>query len=184
VSYTPSRRFDALIRYRQKNKFVSANSANEIDFIVPFMQQNLRWQLSYQASPSVNLRCRAEWIMINDASKAEKENGYLLYQDINKKVGSKMSITLRYALFDTKSYNSRIYTYETDIPSSYSIPSYYYKGSRTYVMLNYNITRNIECWFRWSQTYYANKNVISKGTLNEIDGNTKSEIKFQLRLNL
>lgn len=182
VNYTPSRKFDTYVRYKQKDKFVSSNVADEIDFIVPFMQQNFRWQLSYQATSSVKLRCRAEWIMLNDESKPEKENGYVLYQDmIYKKVGSKISVALRYALFDTKSYDSRIYAYETDIPGVYSIPSYYYKGSRAYVMLNYDITRSIECWVRWSQTYYANKNVISEGTLNEINGSTKSEVKFQLR---
>jgi hypothetical protein len=86
---------------------------------------------------------------------------------------------LRFALFQTDSYDSRIYAYENDVQGYYSIPSYYYRGSRFYVMMNYNITQNIELWLRYSQTFYDNQNVISPGSLTEIDGNTKSEIRAQ-----
>ncbi len=109
--------------------------------------------------------------------------GYLIYQDATyKRMGSKISFALRYALFDTKSYESRIYAYENDIPGSWSIPAYYNKGNRVYAMLSYNITRHIELWLRWSQTYYSNQSVISEGTLNEIEGHSKNEIKVQMRL--
>ncbi len=48
-------------------------------------------------------------------------------------------------------------------------------------MIDYNLTRNIELWLRYSQTYYDNKDIISEGSLTEIKGNTKSEIKAQIR---
>lgn len=183
LNYTPNKKFDTYIRYKQKDKFVNDNSLDEIDFITPFKQTNYRWHIAYQISPSLKLRNRVEYIVLDDKSKPEKENGYLIYQDlIWKKMGSKISLALRYALFDTKSYDTRIYAFETDIPGAYSIPSYYYKGSRAYVMINYDITRHIEFWVRWSQTYYANQNVISAGSLTEIQGHTKSEVKVQLKL--
>lgn len=182
MNYTPNKKFDTYVRYRQKDKFVSSNMPDEIDFIVPFRQENYRWHIAYQILPSLKLRNRMEWVILNDESKSESETGYVVYQDVvYKKMGSKISFTCRYALFDTKSYDSRIYAYETDIPGSYSIPSYYYKGTRAYMILNYDIARNIEFWIRYSQTYYSNKQVISEGSLNEIRGNTKSEVKIQMR---
>ncbi len=63
----------------------------------------------------------------------------------------------------------------------FSIPAYYYKGSRFYVMLKYEISENIDFWLRLSQTYYSNKTTISSGTT-KIDGNTYSEIKAQLKI--
>lgn len=183
LNYTPNKKFDTYLRYKQKDKFVNDNSPDEIDFITPFQQTNYRWHIAYQISPSLKLRNRMEYILLDDKSKPEKENGYLIYQDVIwKKLGSKISLALRYALFDTKSYDTRIYAFETDIPGAYSIPSYYYKGSRAYVMMNYDITRHIEFWVRWSQTYYANQNVISAGSLTEIQGHTKSEVKVQFKL--
>ena len=182
VNYTPSKKFDSYIRVHQKDKFSNSILPNDIDFISPFTQTNYRWHIGYQISPSIKMRNRIEFITLSNSDKP-KENGYLVYQDVIwKRLGSKISLTLRYALFDTKSYDTRIYAFETDIPGSYSIPSYYYKGSRAYVMLNYDITRKIEVWIRWSQTYYANQNVISAGSLTEINGHTKSEVKIQLRL--
>lgn len=182
LNYTPNKKFDTYLRYRQKDKFVSSNTPDEIDFIVPFEQKNYRWHIAYQILPSIKLRNRVEWIMLNDESKAESETGYLVYQDvIYKKTESRISFAFRYALFDTKSYDSRIYAYETEIPGAYSIPSYYYMGNRVYLMLNYDVTRRIEFWIRCSQTYYSNKKIINEGSLNEIRGNTKSEIKLQLR---
>jgi hypothetical protein len=180
VDYIPSKKLNTYIRIKQKDKFVSSSSTNGIDFIIPYRQTNYRWHIGYQISRSIKLSNRIEYIETN---KETHENGFLIYQDASyKKIGSNLSFTLRYALFDTKSFNSRIYAYENDIPSSYSIPSYYNKGSRVYVMVNYNITRRIEIWLRCSQIYYSNQNIISKGTLNEIQGQSKNEIKVQMRL--
>jgi hypothetical protein len=110
------------------------------------------------------------------------QNGYLVYQDVTyNKVGKPLSVTLRYALFQTDSYDSRIYGFESDMPGSYSIPAYYFRGSRFYVMLDYNLTRRIEIWLRYSQTFYDNQTVISPGALTEIDGNTKSEVRAQVK---
>ena len=67
------------------------------------------------------------------------------------------------------------------MPGAYSIVSHYYRGSRFYIMLDYNLTRRIEIWLRYSQTYYDNKSIISEGSLTEIQGNTKSEVKAQVR---
>ena len=44
------------------------------------------------------------------------ETGYLIYQDVvYKPKSSPFSFSFRYGLFDTDSYNSRIYAYENDI---------------------------------------------------------------------
>ncbi len=46
--------------------------------------------------------------------------------------------------------------------------------------LQYRIARGIDFWLRYSQTRYSNRSLIGTG-LDEIDGNTKSEIKAQVR---
>ena len=49
-------------------------------------------------------------------------------------------------------------------------------------MLNWDITRHFEIWIRLAQSIFDNQRMLQAGSLNQIDGNTKSEIKFQLRL--
>jgi hypothetical protein len=181
INYTPSKKFDVYFRVRSRNKFKSTSIDEDIDFIVPLKQTNYRLNLSYSILPSLKLKNRVELIDYKlDNNKTQK--GYVVYQDISySKLGVPFSVTLRYALFQTDDYNSRVYAYENDMPGAYSIPAYYYKGSRFYVLLDYNVTRNIEVWVRYSQTVYDNKKIISEGSLTEIQGNTRSEIKAQIR---
>jgi len=181
INYTPSKKFDVYLRVRSRNKFKSTSIDDDIDFIVPLKQTNYRLNLSYSILPSLKLKNRVELIDYKlDNNKTQK--GYVVYQDISySKLGVPFSVTLRYALFQTDDYNSRVYAYENDMPGAYSIPAYYYKGSRFYVLLDYNVTRNIELWIRYSQTVYDNRKTISEGSLTEIQGNTRSEIKVQIR---
>jgi hypothetical protein len=182
LNYTPSKKFDAYLRVRSRSKFKNTSAdIDEIDFIVPYEQTNYRINTSFSVLPSIKLKNRLEFVDYKmDNNKTEK--GFLIYQDITySKVGSKFSASLRYALFQTDSYNVRLYAYENDMPGAYSIPAYYERGSKFYILLDYNITRRIEVWLRFAQTVYDNKKVISEGSLTEIKGNTKSEIKAQVR---
>ncbi len=183
INYTPSKKFDVYFRVRSRTRYKNTpEDISDIDFIVPVKQTNYRLNLSYSILPSVKLKNRIELI---DYKKGDlkTQKGYIVYQDVVfNKLSSPLSVTLRYALFQTDSYDARIYAYESEMVGVYSIPSFYYKGSRFYVLLNYNLTRRIELWVRYSQTVFDNKKVISEGSLNEIQGNTRSEIKAQIRI--
>ena len=181
-NYTPSKKIDMYVRIRERDKEKN-NSASDafINYLVPTKENNFRFNISYLILPSLKLKNRIEFVdyKLGD-NKTQK--GYLVFQDvIYNKIGKPLSVSVRYALFQTDSYDSRIYGFESDMPGSYSIPAYYYRGSRFYVMLDYNLTRKIEIWVRYSQTFYDNQSVISQGSLTEIDGNTKSEIRAQVK---
>ena len=180
-NYTPSKKFDLYLRIRTRDKQKNTSSEAAIDYLVPIKQSNYRLNISYTITPTLKLKNRIELIDYKlDNNKTQK--GYLVYQDIvYSKLGNPLSVTLRYALFQTDSYDARIYAYENDVPGSYSIPAYYNRGSRFYIMVDYNLTKRIELWLRYSQTVYENKQIISEGSLTEIQGNTKSEIKVQLK---
>lgn len=182
VNYTPSKKFDMYFRIRERNKQRNTSDADaDIDFLAPVKQTNYRFNISYSITPSVKLKNRIELIDFKvEENKTQK--GYMAYQDVvYNKAGNPLSVTLRYALFQTDNYDTRIYAFESEIPGVYSIVANYYRGSRFYVLLNYNITRKIEVWLRYSQTFYDDRTVISPGSLTEIQGNTKSEIKAQIR---
>jgi hypothetical protein len=182
VNYTPSKKVDMYFRIRQRDKFINTSEDEAgIDFIVPVKQTNYRFNISYPATQSIKLRSRVEFMTFE--KDQEQEKGFLVYQDVNyRQMGKKLSVSMRYALFQSDSYDSRLYAFESDLPGVYSIPSFYYRGSRTYIMLSYDVSRHFEVWLRWSQTYYSNKNIISEGSLTEVQGNTKSEIKAQVRM--
>lgn len=182
LNYTPSKKFDAYFRIRSRTKFKTYTSdITDIDLIVPYEQTNYRVNTSISILPYVKLKNRIELVDYK-VGKDKTEKGFMVYQDVSfNKIGKPLSFTLRYALFQTDSYNARIYAYENDMPGAYSIPAYYNRGSRFYILLDYNITRKIEIWLRYGQTVYDNQKIISEGSISEIQGNTKSEVKAQIR---
>jgi hypothetical protein len=62
----------------------------------------------------------------------------------------------------------------------FSIPPLYNNGFRYYVLLKYDISENISVWLRFAQTQFSNAQTIGSG-LDEIQGNSRSEIKAQVR---
>jgi hypothetical protein len=180
-NYTPSKKMDFYFRIQETNKEKNSTSNIIVNYLIPTKQRNYRFHISYDITTSLKLKNRIELINYQQDNNPT-EKGFLVYQDVcYNKPGKPLAITIRYALFETDNYDTRIYAYENDVLNSYSIPSYYSRGSRFYVLVDYTISRQIELWLRYAQTFYDNKNSISKGSLNEIAGNTKSEIKVQVR---
>lgn len=181
LTYRHSRTALIYFRYRQKNKYLNGTES-PIRNIVLTEKNNYRIHAQYAVSPSVTLKNRVEFLTyINDGNM---KTGFLLYQDVTwRPKQTPWAISVRYAMFDTDSYDERIYAYENDVLYAYSIPAYYYKGSRAYVLVKYSLGRNIDLWLRYAQTYYNNKQVIGSG-LDEIQGRFKSEIKAQIRVKL
>jgi hypothetical protein len=145
------------------------------------VQDNYRINLSYKISRAVAIRTRIETVKLNFEEKTD-ENGFMFYQDILfKPLSSPISGSVRYGIFDTDSYDSRIYTYENDILNQYSIPSFYNHGFRYYITLKYRINKIADVWVRFAETVYSNKTTF--GSAHDlIQDNKRSEIKLQIRL--
>ncbi|MEP7171570.1 MAG: hypothetical protein ABI855_19520, partial [Bacteroidota bacterium] len=165
LTYAPNKKVSMYVRYKQQTKpeNVSGN-LTPIDYLVDKTQRNYRVDTRVKISSSVTLHNRVEFVKLKQESVAPpeqngiNETGYLILQDVNyNPLGSPFSFNLRYALFDTQSYDSRIYAYENDLLYVYSIPFYYNRGSRFYVMLQYRVRKGIDIWLRYSQTLYTNQ---------------------------
>jgi len=181
LNYKPSKTLEMYARYRHKNKALNnTDVTNGLYFIQDTEKENYRFEIKYRVTDDFMLKNRIEQVRYSIADNTY--NGFTMYQDLQFKTKKvPFSVTLRYALFDTDNYDTRIYVYENDVLYASSFPSYYYKGSRVYVLLNYKVRKNLEFWLRVAQTYYNDRNVIGSG-LDEIQGNTKTEVKAQMRL--
>jgi len=178
--YHPARDLKMYWRYKQETKMEDlTSSANDLKLTVPKTIQRLRYHISYNVSPNWGLRNRIE--VSRYTKDTVLQNGILMYQDIIYRFNKiPLKVIGRLAIFDTDGYQARIYAYENDVLYAFSIPGYYYKGKRYYLLLKYSASRSLDFWFRISQWYYTNKNKLSSG-LNEINGHTKTEVKFQVR---
>jgi hypothetical protein len=184
LNYKPSKQLEVYWRFReqlrQKNSRNSDGSITEIEDVV---QRNYRFNLNYSASESIVLKSRIEYVTINRKSN-NPEQGTVISQDIQYKPKSlPFDISLRYVLFQTDSYDSRIYMYESNAQNVFSIPAYYYQGSRGYCMIRYSFLKRFDLWVRYGNTIYSNRKSIGTGS-EEIKGSMKSDILVQLRVQI
>ncbi len=181
IDFTPNNKFNIYFRYKQENKPENTGvffTKSPVD-----MQKN-QYRLHFDIKPAPNWKLRNRMEFSCYKKQQKKENGFLIYQDIIYQLSNlPLRIGVRYAIFDTDSYNTRIYAYENDVLYGYSIPAYYDKGSRFYVNLKYQVHRKIALYLRYAQIKYANKKSMGSG-LSAIDGNTKSDIKLLLKVEL
>ncbi len=182
AEYRFSPNFTGQVRYRVKSSEQNFTTEyNKLDVVIPQQTQSARLQVTYTPDMGIRLRSRIDFSKFgNDSTK--NEFGYVLSQDIGYTHPKfPFSISFRFAIFDTDSWNTRIYSYENDLLYTFSVPAYYSKGTRTYIMLKYSPTHRIDCWIRWSQTYYSDLKELGQG-LDLIDGNKKSDARIMVRL--
>lgn len=181
--YKPNRKTKMYIRFRQQNKPINDNAEVDVERIkkvVDQYQTNYRFNISYKVSDAFTLRNRVEYVTYERGNNPI-EKGYLINQDIIYKPLSKpYSFSIRYALFETDSYNARIYAYENDVLYYFYIPAYYRTGSRFYITARYKYQKKFDFWIRYGIWSYRNEDVILSG-LEEINGNSRSEIKLVAR---
>lgn len=180
IIYRPDRSREFLVQYRAVVS--TENHSAEMDKL---RQQGLRYRRSLRMQfrnaigGGVTLRTRAEVSRVTKNSG--RSFGFMMYQDIiYKPLMSRYSLNLRFVMFDTDDYSTRIYAYENNVLYAYSIPSYYYRGYRYYLLVSFKLHKKVTAWARFSQTVYIDRNEIGSGN-DLIEGNTRSAIDLQLR---
>jgi hypothetical protein len=184
LNYNNGNNTSAYIRYRFKNKQENRKLQDKyMPSIDNISRNDIRLSLSYEISDFIVMKNRVD-IVIFKANNSINDKGYMIYQDVLYRPEKfPVQLSLRYNLFNTDSYYSRIYTYENDVLYAFSVPSFFNSGQRWYIMTKWKVNRMITLWLRYAKTTYFNQTTIGSG--NElIDGNFKSEIKVQLRVKL
>lgn len=181
-TYKPNKVFEIYGRYReqmrQKNSRDSDGTVTEIEDVI---QRNYRFNLSYTVSEFFTLKSRIEYVTINRLSN-KPEKGLLMTQDfIYRPKSMPFDLALRYALFDTDSYDTRIYAFENNALYAFAVPAYYYQGSRAYILVRYTIFGKCDLWLKYGFFLYENRSNISSGA-EQIQGSKKTDLLIQCRI--
>jgi len=179
LSYSLSKRFKVTARFKQQMKEENADQ-KENSGLEGVDKQNYRIEINYKLNNSLSIRNRAEIISYSKGNSAS-DFGFLSYQDIiYDPLSSKISGNIRFAIFDTSGFTSRIYAYENDVLYAYSIPAYQDRGLRCYANLRYTLRRGVDIWLRYAILSYSNRETVGSGR-DMIQGNQRSDFKIQLR---
>lgn len=180
-SYPVTDNFRLLVQYRNKTSEI-----NFTDESSPFARvearnsQRLRLELNYELGENFTGKTRVQNSWVNFVQL--NSSGFILAQDVTF-TNKKYAISGRFALFDTDNYDNRQFIYEKDLLYVYSVPSFYNKGVRYYLMGKIDCTRRLTLWIKFAQSHYVNIDSIGSG-LEEISGNKKSSIGVQARFRL
>lgn len=182
IDYNPSEALQIYLSLKEESK--PRNKSTELpslNKIVDTELTKLRLHLAYWVSPNLQLQSRIElsrFHLGNDPT----EHGYMVFQDLLFRPEElPLSISFRYAMFDTDSWDARIYAYEHDLLYAFSIPAFHLNGIRTYLLVKYSPLESMDLWLRLAQTYYSQVESIGSG-LSEIAGKTKTQVKVQMQL--
>ena len=182
VDHFKKRTYTFYVQYRYEEKGLNtADPESPIDQLGTTKLHRLRLHAMQNINKELSLRNRVEFSWFDRDGNASK--GYMIYQDVvYKPANLPFSMSARYALFDTESFDNRIYAYENDLLYEFYIPFFRGRGRRYYANFRYNINRNITAEFRYARTNFTNAEAIGSTNTNElIIGNNRTELKAQVR---
>ena len=179
ISHSFNRRTHAYLQFRSKTKM--KNSTDGFVFThypISYTKNAVRFNINYQMGSNFHFCNKAEYAHYHN-DDGINEHGYFLCQDVAYKPENKpFSLTFRYAIFDAKDYNARIYTYESDILYSFSVPALYGKGMRVYLLGKVKLFNALTLYARIGRTIYSDRDQIGSG-LTLIEGNHKTDLKME-----
>ena len=179
LSHSFNRRTNAYLQFRSKTKMKNSTDAFVFSHYPIFYTKNtVRFNINYELGWDIHCSNKAEYAHYRNED-GTNEHGYFLCQDIAYKPNNQpFSLTFRYAIFDAKDYNARVYAYENDVLYSFSVPAMYGKGMRFYLLGKVKLFNSLTLYARIGRTIYSDRDEIGSG-LTLIEGNHKTELKVE-----
>lgn len=170
------------LRVKRENKEISS-TFEEGDITFNQYRTNVRVNYDYYVLKNLRLRSRIEYIFFDQTITEVHEKGYLLLQDFRYDPFESLRFYGRLVLFDTDSYDSRVYQFENDVRGVLNNPALYGKGTRWYIMAEYDLFEFARISAKYSELYKPDEMYLSSGD-NEILNNLDNRITVQLDVKL
>ena len=179
ISHSFNRNTNAYLQFRSKTKMKNSTDAFVFShYPILYTKNAVRFNINYKIGRNFACSNKAEYAHYSN-DDGSNEHGYFLCQDIAYKPENKpYSLSFRYALFDAKDYNARIYAYESDVLYSFSVPALYGKGMRIYLLGKMKLFNALTLYARIGRTIYGDRDEIGSG-LTLIEGNHKTDLKVE-----
>jgi len=140
-----------------------------------------RWHTEYTFSDALTVRTRIE--VSQQTTPSTTAEGFFLSQGLQWTPHPSVQLDAQIAFFDTDGFAARIYAYEQDLLYSFSVPVFFDRGRRTYVMARYEPVPSLTLEAKYGITRYDNRSTIGSG-LNQVQGSRRREIRVQVRWSL
>lgn len=167
--YQPRDNMSLRLTYTSSSREYDAATETGTPASVTHTRQQLGFVFDISPAQTLRLITRASASYISPSA----EKGYLFSQDFCYSFRAiPLKLWFRYALCSTGGWDSRLYAWENDLLSSFSVPALYGEMTRSFIMLSWKPTDRIEVRVKYGYTY--------SGT-NEGNG-IRQEVKGQVRI--
>lgn len=177
LSYSPNKKNTFNIRYRYKSK--QQNKPEEEPTLTFKTNHNIKMQHIYSASDILSFRT-SFFCTINAMHNTNSNKGFAFGETIRYNNKNNLRFDASCIYFNTDSYDSRIYNYESSLQYSFAMNSYFGKGFRTALLSSYHINKNISLTLKLGSTYYFNQDQIGTG-LELTNSNHKEDIQIHIK---
>ncbi|MBV5282992.1 MAG: helix-hairpin-helix domain-containing protein [Paludibacter sp.] len=181
ADYAAKRNISMFWRFKYEGKQGNVpQTESALPVVAPIQKLSLKYSLSYSFG-NFSFKNVLEGNLVRKAD-APWTYGAIASQDVSYDFKTfPLKVDFRYQFFDALKYENRVYSYEKDVLSAFSIPMYFGLGSRYYLNLKYELNKRLSLWFKISQTIYADdREVLSSGN-ETIAGNKKTDARFLLK---
>ena len=179
LNYQPYN-FSAYLRVRYQIRPETLAGTETIREAADTKRLSIRGHTNIPVTEKLNLQLRAEWVQYTHDQRFE--NGLLSFVGFGWRMAEKWQFKARYTIFDTKSYASAIWAYEDDVPYSYTVPAYFYGGTKWYAVVSWQALQQLELWLRISDAWLPEQTTLGSG-LDQLPTNRRTEIKVMARMN-
>lgn len=170
VRFLPAKKLSIEGLFNYRVSMVDYPVTNRIPEQKQIITRSIKCSVRYSLYDNLALGTRMDYKIVDPSGS----KGMLLLQDINYRFRSiPVSIWARYCIFNTDSWESRIYTYENDLLYSFSIPALSGEGSRSYIMVKWEISDIAEIRVKYGLTSF-----VERGKSQE----ERDELKVQFRI--
>lgn len=174
--YSIHRDVDITLQVRRKMRsqtFVRAFDDQRI-------QTNYRFAFKARITRQFAMVQRFEVVNVAYDPSGYSEKGFLAFiEGILKWKELDVDMKSRVVFFDTDSFDSRLYQYESDVAGNFSNPPLYGNGVRWYIILGYEFFDKFRFSVKYSETKKLHEHVLGSGD-DEIPGNLDNYISLQL----
>jgi competence ComEA-like helix-hairpin-helix protein len=142
-------------------------------------QQNYRLQFDYDIFKTFRVRSRFEYVFVDYAGYLTSQKGLMFFSDFRVAPFHDIALDGRFIIFQTDSYDSRIYEYENELNGVVSNQGLYGKGRRWYLMLKYKPYKFLELSAKYAETIIDGAKFTGSGN-DEVTGDLKNRFSLQL----